>query len=55
MGIEFKTPEEVAKIFKVNVQTVYRWIRQKKIKAILTPGGRLLITQKEINRFLQEK
>jgi len=51
---EFLKPKEVARIFGVTIKTVYRWIHQKKIKAITTPGGQFLIKRDEINHFLKE-
>ena len=46
------TVKETAVILRSSEMTVYRWIRQKKLQALKTNGGKVLIDDKEIERFL---
>jgi excisionase family DNA binding protein len=34
------TTQEVADLFRVDPQTVTGWVRDNKLQAVLTPGGR---------------
>jgi len=43
------TLEETAKMFKVSIRTIQRWIKEGKIKKINTMGA-VRISQKEIDR-----
>lgn len=45
-----KTMREVAKLFSVTYMTVYRWIRDGKIKVVRV-GGTIRITDEEIKRI----
>ena len=49
---EFYTPQEIADKLKVNVMTIYRYVRAKKIKAYKI-GNDYRIDQKELDRFLK--
>jgi len=46
------TVREVAEQLKVHEQTVYRWIRQKKLKAIKIDGI-VRIREDDFNRFVR--
>lgn len=46
------TPQEVAAKLKIDVRTIYRWIREKKLKAVKLVGG-WRISENELNRLLQ--
>lgn len=46
------TPEEVAKECGVSGDTVRRWIREGKIRAIRLPGGRYRIPGEEAEKFV---
>jgi excisionase family DNA binding protein len=48
-------PFEVAKYYGVTMQTVYIWIRKKKITAIRTPGGNIRIQPESVAKFEQER
>ena len=48
------TTPQVAQIFNVTPQAVQGWIRDGKLKAGHTPGGRYRVSLEEVNRFLQE-
>jgi excisionase family DNA binding protein len=48
-------PFELAKYFGVSMQTVYIWIKKKKIDHIHTPGGHIRIPKESVERFEQEK
>lgn len=47
------TQEQVAEMFNVTVQTIYRWRKAGKISAVKV-GNRALITWDEIKRVLAE-
>jgi len=38
----FFTIKEAASLFKVHVRTVERWIEERRLGAIVLPGGRLI-------------
>jgi len=46
------TPNEVAKICRVDYKTVIRWIRERKI-VYLKRGGRYYITKNNLIKFLR--
>jgi excisionase family DNA binding protein len=49
------TLKEVAKIFKVHVRTVERWIEGQRLAAIVLPGGKSLrVTYQEIVRVFSQ-
>jgi acetyl-CoA synthetase len=48
----YLTPQEVADKLKIDVRTIYRWIREKKLKAVKLVGG-WRISENELNRLLQ--
>ena len=50
---EFYTAQEVADKLRVNVMTVYRYIKKDKIKAHKI-GKEFRIPKEEFNRFLEE-
>lgn len=48
---DYYTPEEVANKLKIDITTVYRWVKEGRLKAIRV--GRLLrIPESELQRFL---
>ena len=48
---EFLTAEEVAEMLKVNIMTIYRYIKAGKIRAFKL-GKNFRIEKKEFDRFL---
>jgi predicted site-specific integrase-resolvase len=48
----FKTGE-VAKIFGVRIETVQRWITERRIDAVKQPNGRWGVPGVEVDRFLK--
>lgn len=52
MSTEFYTPTEIAEKLRVNVMTIYRYIKDGKITAHKL-GKELRIDVKEYNRFLK--
>lgn len=50
---EFMTAEETADILKVNIMTIYRYIKAGKIKAYKI-GKEFRIEKKEFERFLNK-
>lgn len=51
---ELYTVEEVAKLFKVNPESVRRWVRKEKIKSIKLGGKFIRMTKDAIQDFLKE-
>lgn len=49
---EFYTAEELAKILKVNIMTIYRYIKAGKVKAYKI-GKEFRIEKQEFNNFLK--
>lgn len=47
----FLTSAEVAALFRVRVATVSRWVRQDKLDAVRTPGGRMLSRATDVDAF----
>ncbi len=50
---EFMTAEETADILKVNIMTIYRYIKAEKIKAYKI-GKEFRIEKSEFNKFLDK-
>lgn len=50
--IKYYTPKQVSEIFGVSDRTVYAWIRTKKIRAEPYRIGRKLISDVEIEMFI---
>lgn len=48
----YYTPQEVADKLKLNVRTLYKWIRENKLKAVKI-GDVWRISETELNRLLQ--
>lgn len=48
------TRAEVAKLFDVSPNTVSRWVRDRKIPSVLTPGGRHRYPVEAITKLVQE-
>lgn len=48
----YLTPQEVADKLKVNLRTIYRWIREGKLKAVKIVGG-WRISEADLNKMLQ--
>ena len=46
---------EVAEYFKVSRNAVYKWINEKKLKVVKTPGGETRISESEIKKFMEVK
>jgi excisionase family DNA binding protein len=47
----FLTPDEAAKVMRVNPQTVMKWCRQQKMG--VKAGRKWLISQEEVDRYLR--
>jgi len=50
----YYTPQEVADKLKINVRTLYRWIREGKLKAVKV-GELWRISETELNRLLNKE
>lgn len=50
---EYFSPQEVAQKLKLNVRTVYKWIREGRLKAVKV-GDLWRIAESEIKRLLEE-
>jgi excisionase family DNA binding protein len=50
--MKYHSPEEIAKMFNLQAQTVRLWIRQGKLKAVKL-GGLWRISEEELQRFVE--
>lgn len=48
------TPQEIADLLKVDLRTVYRWIREGKLEA-LKAGSQWRIEESALEEFLSQK
>mgnify|MGYP001558754258 CR=1 FL=1 len=51
-GMGYYTPKEIAEMFRVSDRTVYAWIRTGKIVAEAYRIGRKLISEIELENFI---
>lgn len=51
---EYLTPDEVAKLFRVDVRTVNRWANAGKIPSVRTPGGHRRYFRPDLERLIEE-
>jgi excisionase family DNA binding protein len=51
--MKFYKISEVAEMFGVSRQAVYKWINENKIKSVTTPAGTKRITQEEIDKLIK--
>ena len=51
MATTFYTAEELAKVLRVNIMTIYRYIKAKRLKAYKI-GGQFRIDKAEFDNFL---
>jgi excisionase family DNA binding protein len=54
MDTTFYTPDEVAELFKVTPQAVYKWIRTGRLKAAKLGGRAIRISKEHLNAFIYE-
>ena len=54
MEKEFYTAEELAEKLRVNIMTIYRYIKARKLRAYKLGKG-FRIDKKEFNKFLESK
>ncbi|MEG6568559.1 helix-turn-helix domain-containing protein [Thermoanaerobacterium thermosaccharolyticum] len=50
----YYTPQQVAEKLQINIRTVYKWIREGKLKAIKV-GDLWRISETELKRFVENK
>lgn len=50
----YYTPQQVAEKLQINIRTVYKWIREGKLKAVKV-GDLWRISETELIRFVEEK
>jgi excisionase family DNA binding protein len=55
LGDEMLTAEEVAKIMKVHITTVRKWIRNNELKVVEIGVREYRIRRSELDRFIQER
>ena len=48
---EYLKPHEVCRILGISYITLWRWIREGKVKAVRSPSGRYLIPRSEIEKI----
>lgn len=53
MAKTFYTAEELAKVLRVNIMTIYRYIKAKRLKAYKI-GGQFRIDKAEFDNFLKK-
>lgn len=46
------TPKEVARELRVTDVTMYRWLRDKRLRSVRLPGGQLRVPESELVRLL---
>lgn len=51
-GDRFMTPEEVARVFRVDPKTVTRWAAAGRIASIRTPGGYRRFRESDVRALL---
>jgi excisionase family DNA binding protein len=52
-GMVFYKTAEVAKRLHVSLDTVVRWIREKRLNAVRTAGGHYRISEEDIENYLK--
>lgn len=52
---ELMTTTQVAKVFEVTIQTVGTWVREGKLEAFRTPGGRIRVRREDVEAFLASR
>lgn len=52
---QFLTPEEVARILRVKLNTVYQWSSARKIPFIRISSSRILIEASVLARWIEER
>ena len=50
---EYYTPQEIAQTLKVDIRTIYRWIREEKLKAVKI-GHVWRVSESELYKILGE-
>lgn len=55
MDKKFVKPREAAEILGVSRHTIYFWVRQGKLRAYQTPGGRMMISVDELKGLYKKK
>lgn len=52
--MEYFTPEEIAQMLKVDVSTIWRWLREGKLLG-LKIGKAYRVSQEQLDRFLKAR
>lgn len=50
---KYYRPDELATLLCVTIRTVHRWIRERRIDHVHTPGGHLRIPSSEIAKVIR--
>lgn len=53
-AVDLMTPDEVAKLFRVDPKTVTRWAGAGRVRSVRTPGGHRRFRREEVARLLRE-
>lgn len=53
-NLQFYTPEQVAKILQTNPETIRRYVRTGKLKAVKLGGKFIRIEKRDFDRFIEE-
>lgn len=54
MPAELLTPGEVAKMLRVSPDTITRWIRLGRLRAVKLPSGTYRIARRDVENMLRE-
>jgi excisionase family DNA binding protein len=54
MRRSFFTTFEISQICEVNPTTVQNWVKEKKLKAYVTPGGHRRVKREDLREFMRE-
>ncbi len=55
MDDDLLTPEQVADKLQLHFRTIYRYIREKKLRAVRLSDRELRVRRSELDRFLSER
>ena len=53
-GVDLLTPQDVARLFRVDPKTVTRWAARRQITSIRTPGGHRRFRRTDIEALLRD-
>jgi hypothetical protein len=51
----FLTKKQLAKMFAVNVQTIQKWARERKLPVLVLPNGQYRYERSKIEKFIKDR